>query len=104
MKRLMLNLLQKSQRLLIVDDELESLSLMLDWLSPRNTRIYQARSGEQALKVLQKKTVDAVISDWQLPGLSGLDLVRSLRSSGFAGPLLICTGYMLSAEHLLEAF
>lgn len=90
----------KSPQLLIVDDEADSLAQMVSWLAPRQTRVYQARSGEQALHVLSKKTINAVVSDWQLPGLSGLELVRALRSSGFSGPLLICTGYMLDAEHL----
>lgn len=100
----MQNFLLKSPRLLIVDDDPESLEILLEWLEPRQTKVYQARSGEQALKVLSKKTVDAVITDWLLPGLSGVDLVRSLRGSGFAGPLLICTGSMLDVEHLQEAF
>ncbi len=98
------NFLMKSPRLLIVDDHPESLEVLLAWLAPRKTKVYQASSGEQALKILAKKQVDAVITDWLLPGLSGVELVSSLRASGFNGPLLICTGSMLDAEHLQEAF
>ncbi|MGV3524582.1 MAG: hybrid sensor histidine kinase/response regulator [Candidatus Sericytochromatia bacterium] len=98
------NLLPKSLHLLVVEDDPDNLAQMLDWLTPRGATLLQARHAEQALKILRSKPVDAVISDWQLPGLSGLELIRSLRDSDFKGPLLICTGLMLDAEHLQQAF
>lgn len=98
------NLLLKSPHLLIVDDEPDNLQQLMDWLNPRQAILFQARSGEQALKVLKQTPIDAVISDWQLPGLSGLELVQHLRQTGFKGPLLIVTGFMLDAEHLQAAF
>lgn len=91
-------------KLLIVDDDPESLEQMLEWLSLRKAVLYQARSGEQALKILKRRAIDVVVTDWQLPGLSGIELVQGLRTDGFKGPLLICTGFMLNAEHLQAAF
>ncbi len=104
MKQAIENLLLKSPRILIVDDDAEQLSQMVDWLHERDGDLYQARSSEQALKILNQQWVDAVITDWQLPEMSGIDLIRQLRSSEFRGPLLICTGMMLSPEHLRQAF
>ncbi|MGV3526620.1 MAG: response regulator [Candidatus Sericytochromatia bacterium] len=104
MKQSISSLLQKSPRILVVDDDIENLAEMVGWLSHRDGQLYQARSTEQAQTILRKEWVDAVITDWQLPGLSGLELIRALRSQQFAGPLLLCTGMMLSAEHLQMAF
>lgn len=104
MKQNTANSLNKSVHILIVDDDIEQLAEMVDWLAHRQGKIYQARSSEQAKKILSSQWIDAVITDWQLPDLSGLDLIRYLREQGFQGPLLLCTGMMLSPRHLQEAF
>ncbi len=104
MKQTIENSLIKAPRLLIVEDDRQQLAQMVDWLSQREGSVYQARSSEQAQDILNQEWVDAVITDWQLPGRSGLDLIRDLRQAGFAGPLLICTGLMLSPADLRAAF
>ncbi|PKL75780.1 MAG: hypothetical protein CVV27_13625 [Candidatus Melainabacteria bacterium HGW-Melainabacteria-1] len=97
-------LLRKSLNILIVDDEPQNLAQVKELLAPRQDVLFLARSGEQALKILRKTPIDVVISDWVLPGLSGIELMQQLRSSDFSGPLLIFTGSMLDAEHLQQAF
>lgn len=94
----------KSPNLLIVDDDLDHLNQMLDYLGQRPAQLFQARHVEQAKKILGKRSIDAIITDWQMPDRSGLELVQDLRQSGFDGPLLICTGMMLSNQHLQAAF
>jgi|GEM_PF-654278 len=104
MKQAIKNLFIKSPQILIIDDSPDDLSQIVEWLSQRPCHLYQARTGEMAQKILAKNPVDAVVTDWHLPGLSGLDLIARLRESGFGGPLLMCTGVMLSAAHLKQAF
>lgn len=104
MKQNTANSLHRSVHILIVDDDIDQLAEMVDWLAHREGKIYQARSSEQAQKILNSQCIDAVITDWQLPEMSGLDLIRHLRDQAFQGPLLLCTGMMISPRHLQEAF
>ncbi len=104
MKQLIANSLNKSTHILIVDDDIEQLAEMVGWLEHRKGKLYQARSSEQAKKILSSQWIDAVITDWQLPKMSGLALIAYLREENFKGPLLLCTGMMLSPQHLQEAF
>lgn len=104
MKQAINNLFIKSPQILIIDDSPDDLAQVVTWLSQRPCHLYQARTGEQAQKILSKNPIDAVVTDWHLPGLSGLDLIERLRGSGFSGPMLMCTGVMLSAENLKQAF
>ena len=92
------------RNILLVDDNPNHLEQMLEWLSSRHFNLLQAKNGEQALTILNKRNVELVISDWQLPGVSGVELFSQLRAHGFKGPLLICTGFMLAPEHLQQAF
>ncbi len=103
MKQNIENLFTSSLRILIVDDDIAQLSEMVSWLEHENRSLFQARSAEQAERILGRQWIDAVITDWQLPERSGLELIKGLRNSGFKGPLLLCTGRMLSPEHLQAA-
>lgn len=104
MKQTIATLLNTAPHLLIVDDDMSQLEQMVDWLADRPGKIFQARSSEQAQTILNKHPITAVITDWQLPEMSGLDLIRYLRQQQFNGPLLLCTGLMLTPEHLQMAF
>lgn len=104
MKQPITSLLIRSPRLLLVDDDPEHLEQMITWLGAAPARLFQARTGEQAQQILRKNAVDGVITDWQMPGISGLELIQQLHDTGFKGPLLICTGMMLSPENLQQAF
>ncbi|WP_341675711.1 response regulator [Niveibacterium sp. SC-1] len=42
-------------------------------------RVLMAREGYEAMRVLEAHRVDLVLSDWNMPGLNGLELLRSMR-------------------------
>jgi two-component system response regulator TctD len=52
----------------------------------------EAATAEEALAILRATRVDVVVMDHDLPGMSGLDAVRSLRARGGATPVLLLTG------------
>ena len=58
----------------------------------------QAGSGEEALSLLKRQSVDAVVLDVAMPGLSGIDVVKALRADPETAtlPILIITG---SGDH-----
>lgn len=41
--------------------------------------VYTSRTGENALKMIYSKPFDLLITDWQLPGISGLQLILKIR-------------------------
>jgi DNA-binding NtrC family response regulator len=50
-------------------------------------------SGEEALKKEDEKKYDVIIADLMMPGLSGLDLLRSLKGKNSAAKVIMITGY-----------
>ena len=44
------------------------------------TKIIEADDGSTALTVLKKEKVDLIISDWNMPKVTGLDLLKAVRS------------------------
>jgi putative two-component system response regulator len=72
-------------RILIVDDDDMSLAMLEHALRQAGHDVLPARSAEDALKVLEAGGTRLVVSDWEMPGMSGLDLCRAIRKSDFGG-------------------
>ncbi len=66
-------------RVLVVEDNPVNLELAVALLRQRGHTALSATGGEEALDLLVKETVDAVLMDVQMPGLSGLETTRLLR-------------------------
>jgi DNA-binding response OmpR family regulator len=69
-------------RILLVDDDELTLTLISDLLQSSGFEVRQAADGEQALKLLENEWFPVIITDWQMPVMSGLELTRRLRSKG----------------------
>lgn len=76
--------------LVVEDDPLISQSLV-DWLEGEHHTVELAEDGKEAQDLLKFYPYDLVILDWQLPGLSGIEVCRNFRSSGGKIPILMLT-------------
>ena len=72
---------EKSLEILIVDDEPQILRVMRASLPPRGFTVRTASSGEEALEMIDKKMPDLIVLDLVMPGLTGLEVCRSIRKS-----------------------
>lgn len=83
-------------KVLIADDESiirEGIKCLFDYESLGFTIAAEAANGEQALQKLLAHSVDVVLIDIRMPGMSGLDVIRNARESGFHGKIIILSGY-----------
>jgi CheY-like chemotaxis protein len=71
-------------RVLIVDDELATRKLLAAMLGEAGVSCKAAASAEDGLSVLEKESVDAVVSDLQRPGVSGRATQFRLSTEGLA--------------------
>ena len=65
---------------LVVDDTPETRRLMRRVLERDRLHVIEATTGEEALKLIVASRPDAVVLDLRLPGLSGLEVARAVRS------------------------
>ncbi|MBV7536803.1 response regulator [Duganella sp. sic0402] len=90
------------QRLLLVDDNLDSLSVMADLLSLMGNEVFTASNAAEAMQQARAQQPQAIIMDLGMPDVDGYTLARQLRADpAFAQTRLIAhTGY--GAERDLE--
>ncbi|SRR6266704_1542113 len=79
-------------RVLAVDDEPAAAKLLSFILGPPEFHCTTARTAEEALVALQREPFDAVISDLQMPGLSGMELLAEVRHKHPHMAFLVTTG------------
>lgn len=87
---------QERYRIAFVDDEpwaLIGMQEIIDWESYGFTRAYSFSSAEEAQETLAKDPVDAVITDIQLPEMSGLELAGTLLRTGLTHCAVIVSAY-----------
>jgi two-component system response regulator AtoC len=89
-------------RLLIVEDEDTFSASMQRVLTREGYHVDVAGSSETAMQLLGNSTYDLIISDIILPGLSGIDLLKSFRQGKPEQKVIIMTAYG-SREVAIEA-
>ncbi|HZK82036.1 MAG TPA: response regulator, partial [Humisphaera sp.] len=72
-------------RVLVVDDDEISLELIGANLRKRGYDVDTAADGREALEILANRAHRVVISDWEMPNVSGPELCESIRAGDFGG-------------------
>jgi DNA-binding NtrC family response regulator len=65
-------------KVLVVDDEQFILDSLTGFLEDFEFQVFRAESGESALKLLEKESINAVVIDLRLPGMAGDTLIRKI--------------------------
>lgn len=76
-----------SRPVLIVDDDPYILDLLCDVLKDEGYTVITASNGAAALYLVQQSPVALVLTDFMMPGVSGTDLARQLRSNPLTAPI-----------------
>jgi len=79
--------------LLYIDDEPGLLEIGRLFLEQNGEfAVTCALSGDEALNLLQKNNFDAIVSDFQMPGMDGIEILKSVRASYGGIPFILFTG------------
>ena len=83
-------------KLMIVDDEYytcEGIKRAIDWGKYNIEIAGVASNGKEAIEIVEKNHIDIIITDIKMRGMSGLDMSEELRKNGYAGQIIIMSGY-----------
>ena len=84
---------------LTVDDDGMILTNTAALLAGMGHNVLQAQSGSEALRILDRTPIDLLITDYAMPGMTGVELIGAAKAGWPKMPVLIVTGYAsLAAE------
>jgi two-component system, cell cycle response regulator DivK len=87
-------------KIMIVEDDELCMKLINDILEGYGYSIFQARGGEDALRIAYKERPDLILLDIGLPGLSGLDVTRILKKDDDLNkvPIVAVTAFAMPGD------
>ena len=81
------------EKILIIDDDRISLKVIKEILERLGYKTLQADDGEAGLQLVRSERPDLVITDFQMPGINGLDVLGEIRKLNLGIPVILLTGY-----------
>lgn len=79
--------------ILVVDDEPNYLIVLSELLKEEGYEVITAQKGEDGLKIVQETDLDLVITDMRMPGMDGLELLKSVKSYNKDLPVIMITAF-----------
>ena len=89
-----------SQKILIVEDNPQSMGVILMTLRGQGYTLLEAVDGDEALKVADREKPDLILTDIQLPRIDGLEVTRRLRQMPALShiPIIALTAYAMKGD------
>ena len=81
------------ETILVVDDVKDTLEVIQRNLVSFGYRVFTSSSVNEAVKILESTKIDLVITDYKMPGNSGLELIRHVRENFRDTEIMMITGY-----------
>ncbi len=79
--------------ILVVDDEPNYLIVLSELLVDEGYEVFTADRGDKALKILNKTDIDLVITDMRMPGMNGMELLKSIKTINKDLPVVMLTAF-----------
>jgi CheY-like chemotaxis protein len=79
-------------KILLVEDDVELAERLADWFETESYVFEAVYSGEDALQLLKSFDFDVILLDWNLPGISGIEVCKHYRAKGGQAPIIFLTG------------
>lgn len=84
--------MERRPTVLVVDDDITLTVSIVFLIEQMGMKALRAFDAEQALEIIGKNEVDAVISDVNMPGMNGIELLRKIKQYKHELPVIIMSG------------
>lgn len=88
-----MNMDKAQGNILIVDDEANILKVLSAILKKNGYEVATARTAEEAMERIAKADFDTIITDYKMPGMSGMELLDRLKERDYKTPVILLTAF-----------
>ena len=82
-----------STQILVVDDDRSSVDVITEVLKREGHQLFVADGGRAAIQILERKRIDLVITDLQMPDMNGMSLLKHISNQHTHTQVIILTGF-----------
>lgn len=82
-----------SEKVLLVDDEEDFLEAMAERMRARDMEVTTASSAREAFKKMESETFDAIVLDFQMPEMDGMEALKSIKAKRPESQIILLTGF-----------
>jgi len=86
----------------ILDDDAGIRENIADLLSSENYEVVSAANADEAMRVLESQRIDLLLTDFQMPGRNGVELIEAARRANHRVPAILMTAYLYVFEQMDE--
>ena len=92
-------------KILVVEDEQNIRSSLIKYFSMHDIAAIPAENGLSAIRICEESVFDVIVADLKMPGMDGLELLRTLRDNGNETPVILISahGEIIDAVTALKA-
>lgn len=90
-------------KVLIVEDDISSRLLLKKVIEKSGHEVLIAENGKIAYSLIKEKNVDAVLTDWMMPEMDGIELINKIRAEIKPSPVIIVITALASREAMNKA-
>ncbi|UBM63496.1 sigma-54 dependent transcriptional regulator [Candidatus Sulfidibacterium hydrothermale] len=84
--------------ILLIDDEPAQITSIKAFLKRRHYRVFTAGSGVEAMKILNNEMIDLVFTDFRMPDMNGLEVVKAIKAFNPEIPVIVITAFSDTEE------
>jgi len=88
--------------ILVVDDDAGIRENIADLLSTEDYHVVSAGNADEAMRVLEAEEIDLMLTDFQMPGRNGVELIEAARKANHPIPAILMTAYLYVYEQIDE--
>ena len=81
------------QNILIIEDNLDTLNLMIEIFELEFNTVYTSTDGYDAIEIFKKNKIDVILCDINIPKLDGLSTIIKIREIDYTIPIIIISAY-----------
>lgn len=77
------------QNILIVEDDIDTLEIMVELFESDFSNIYTSTSGYEAIEIFKKNVINVILCDINIPKLNGLETINEIRKIDYTVPIIV---------------
>jgi DNA-binding NtrC family response regulator len=86
------------EKILIVDDDEDLLEIMAERMKMRGMEVTSAQTADEAFLMIEREPFDVIIIDFMLPGIDGLQAIKTIRKTRPDMRIILQTAYATSEK------